>query len=191
MSLITNIRNFFKRIFNKDVEALPKPTEELHENKDKIVKYIEDIESNNKIIKSLTNYSISLIDIKNDLNDNLNKIYKLSNENKELKEELNNKDELLDVAEKKINKLQLDIFSLEDKLRQWRIRFKKLVDYLRNKVCGLFDSKNQDIYKEIVDDLHDNDFLTNDDYNKIHMKTIIKEVKIDKEQKKKDDDFEL
>ena len=162
-----------------------------NENKDKIVKYIEDIESNNKIIKSLTNYSISLIDIKNDLNDNLNKIYKLSNENKELKEELNNKDELLDVAEKKINKLQLDIFSLEDKLKQWRIRFKKLVDYLRNKVCGLFDSKNQDIYKEIVDDLHDNDFLTNDDYNKIHMKTIIKEVKIDKEQKKKDDDFEL
>ena len=30
------------------------------------------------------------MDIKNDLNDNLNKIYKLSNENKELKEELNN-----------------------------------------------------------------------------------------------------
>lgn len=48
------------------------------------------------------------MDIKNDLNDNLNKIYKLSNENKELKEELNNKDELLDVAEKKINKLQLE-----------------------------------------------------------------------------------
>lgn len=39
--------------------------------------------------------------------------------------------------------------------------------------------------------MHNNDFLTNDDYNKIHMKTIIKEVKIDKEQKKKDDDFEL
>ena len=50
------------------------------------------------------------MDIKNDLNDNLNKIYKLSNENKELKEELNNKDELLGVAEKKINKLQLDVF---------------------------------------------------------------------------------
>ena len=41
------------------------------------------------------------MDIKNDLNDNLNKIYKLSNENKELKEELNNKDELLDVAKKR------------------------------------------------------------------------------------------
>lgn len=139
-----------------------------NENKDKIIKYIEDIESNNKTIKSLTNYSVSLIDIKNDLNDNLNKIYKLSNENKELKEELNNKDELLDLAEKKINKLELEIFSLEDKLRQWRLRFKKLVDYLRNNVCGLFGNKNQNIYKEIVEDSHDNAFLTNDDYNKIH-----------------------
>ena len=67
------------------------------------------------------------MDIKNDLNDNLNKIYKLSNENKELKEELNNKDELLDVAEKKINKLQLEIFSLEDKLRQWRLKSQLII----------------------------------------------------------------
>ena len=162
-----------------------------NENKDKIVKYIEDIESNNKTIKSLTNYSVSLIDIKNDLNYNLNKIYKLSNKNKDLKEELNNKDELLDVAEKKINKLQLEIFSLEDKLRQWRLRFKKLVDYLRNKVCGLFGNKNQDIYKEIVDDLHDNDILTNEDYNKIHMKLVVQEKVSAKKERKKDDDFEL
>ncbi len=95
------------------------------------------------------------------------------------------------MAEKKINKLQLEIFSLEDKLGQWRLRFKKLVDYLRNKVCGLFDSKNQDVYKEIVEDMHDNDFLTNDDYNKIHMKPIVQEKTSTKKERKKDDDFEL
>lgn len=162
-----------------------------NENKDKIVKYIEDIESNNKIIKSLTNYSVSLMDIKNDLNDNLNKIYKLSNENKVLKEELNNKDELLDGAEKKINKLELDIFSLEDKLNQWREKFKKLVDYFRNKVSGLFGNKKQDIYKEIVDDLHDNAFLTNDDYNKIYMKPVVQEKSSPKKERNKDDDFVL
>lgn len=50
MSLITNIRNFFKRIFNKDVEALPKPTEELHENKDKIVRTSENNEISEKNI---------------------------------------------------------------------------------------------------------------------------------------------
>ena len=132
-------------------------------------------------------YSVSLIDIKNDLNDNLNKIYKL----KELKEELNNKDELLECAEKKIDKLELEIFSLEDKLRQWRLKFKKLVDYLRNKVCGLFGNKNQDIYKEIVEDLHGNDFLTNDDYNKIHMKTVVEEKASAKKERRKEDSLEL
>ena len=95
------------------------------------------------------------------------------------------------MAEKKINKLQLEIFSLEDKLRQWRLRFKKLVDYLRNKVCGLFGNKNQDIYKEIVDDLHDIDILTNEDYNKIHMKLVVQEKVSAKKERKKDDDFEL
>ena len=98
---------------------------------------------------------------------------------------------MLENVRTKIKELEKKNFLLEDKLRQWRLKFKKLVDYLRNKVCGLFDNKNQDIYKEIVKDLHDNDILTNEDYNKIHMKTIIKKVKIDKEQKKKDDDFEL
>lgn len=44
MSLITNIRNFFKRIFNKDVEALPKPTEELYN--DNIVQTEENSENN-------------------------------------------------------------------------------------------------------------------------------------------------
>ena len=77
---------------------------------------------------------------------------------------------------------------LEDKLGQWKERFDKLVNYLRNKVLGLFGNKDKDIYKEIVDDLHDNGFFTNDDYNKIHMKPIIKKVEI-KEEKERDDDF--
>ena len=127
------------------------------------------------------------MDIKNDLNDNLNKIYKLSNENKELKEELNNKDELLDVAEKKINKLRLDVFSLEDKLNQWREKFKKLVDYFRNKVSGLFGNKKKNIYKKIIDDLYSNDFLSDNDYNKIHMKPVVQEKVGTKKERKKDD----
>lgn len=71
------------------------------------------------------------------------------------------------------------------------MEIKKLVDYLRNKVCGLFGNKNQDIYKEIVDDLHDNVFFTNDDYNKIHMKTIVQEKVGTKKERKKEDSLEL
>ena len=49
------------------------------------------------------------------------------------------------------------------------------MNYFRNKVCGLFGNKNQDVYKEIVDDLYNNDFFDDKDYNKINMKTFVQE----------------
>jgi len=161
-----------------------------NDNKDKILNYINNIESNNKDIKSLTTYSVSLNDIKKDLDDNFKTIYELKEENKELGKELDNKNTLLNNSTEKIKKLEKDIFSLEDKLRQWREKFSKLVNYFRNKVCGLFGNKNQDVYKEIVDDLYNNNFLDDKDYNKIHMKPIIKKVEI-KEEKDQEDDLDI
>lgn len=43
----------------------------------------------------------------------------------------------------------------------------------------------------MVEDLHDNDFLTNDDYNKIHMKPVVQEKVSTKKERRKDDNFEL
>ena len=39
--------------------------------------------------------------------------------------------------------------------------------------------------------MHDNDFLTNDDYNKIHMKPVAQEKVSTKKERNKDDDFVL
>ena len=50
MSLITNIRIFFKRIFNQNVEALPESTEELHEVEDTIEQNSENDEISEKNI---------------------------------------------------------------------------------------------------------------------------------------------
>lgn len=66
-------------------------------------------------------------------------------------------------------------FVLEDKSRQWKERFDKLVNYLRNKVTGLFGNK---------------DFLSTNDYNNKHMKPVIKKVEI-KEEKEQNDDFDI
>ncbi|MDD6224103.1 MAG: plasmid recombination protein, partial [bacterium] len=162
-----------------------------NDNKEKILNYINNIESNNKEVKSLTTYSVSLSDIKKDLNDNFNTIYELRKENKELSKELDDKNTLLNNSNEKIKKLEKDIFSLEDKLSQWREKFSKLVNYFRNKVCGLFSNKNQDVYKEIVDDLYNNDILDDKDYNKINMKTIVQEKVSTKKERRKDDEFEL
>ena len=66
-----------------------------------------------------------------------------------------------------------------------------MVDYFRNKVSGLFGNKKQDIYKKIIDDLYSNDFLSDKDYNKIHMKPIVQEKASTKKERRKDDNFEL
>ena len=161
-----------------------------NENKDKIIKYIEDIESNNKDVKSLTTYQVSLKDIKNDLINNHKRINKLEDKNKELQEELDEKDTLLENARTKIKELEKKNFVLEDKLRQWKERFDKLVDYFRNRVCGLFGNKNQEVYKEIVDDLYNNEFFDDKDYNKINMKTVVQE-KVSTKKERRKDDFEL
>ena len=161
-----------------------------NENKDKIIKYIEDIESNNKDVKSLTTYEVSLKDIKNDLINNHKRINKLEDKNEELQEELDEKDELLENARTKIKELEKKNFVLEDKLRQWKERFDKLVNYLRNKVSSLFGNKDKNIYNNIVEDLRNKDFLSTNDYNKIHMKPVIKKVEIEDE-KKQDDDFDI
>lgn len=75
-------------------------------------------------------------------------------------------------------------------MRQWKERFDKLVNYLRNKVLGLFGNKDKDIYNDIVDDLRNKDFLSTNDYNRIHMKPIVKKIEIEDE-KEQDDDFDI
>lgn len=67
---------------------------------EKDIFYINNTESNNKDVKSLTTYSASLNDIKKDLNDNFNTIYELKDENKEL----DNKNILLNNANEKVKK---------------------------------------------------------------------------------------
>ena len=50
------------------------------------------------------------------------------------------------------------------------------------------DYKN--IYNDIVEDLRNKDFLSTNDYNKIHMKPIMKKIEIEDE-KEQDDDFDI
>ena len=72
------------------------------DNKEKILNYINNIESNNKDIKSLTTYSVSLNDIKKDLDDNFKIICELKEENKELSNELDKKSILLNNSNERI-----------------------------------------------------------------------------------------
>lgn len=62
--------------------------------------------------------------------------------------------------------------------------------YIQRKVSGLFVNKDKEIYNDIVDDLRNKDFLSTNDYNKIHIKPVMKKVEI-KEEKDQDDNFDI
>ena len=48
---------------------------------------------------------------------------------------MDNKNILLNNANEKIKKLEKDIFSLEDKLRQWKEKFNKLEEDIKADIC--------------------------------------------------------
>lgn len=81
------------KLYNENIKKTIQEDKEINQEK---------IELNNKDVKSLTTYEVSLKDIKTDLINNHKKINKLEDKNEELQEELDEKDELLENARTKI-----------------------------------------------------------------------------------------
>ena len=134
-----------------------------NENKDKIIKYIEDIESNNKTIKSLTNYSLAVDKIKEDFEENhnsiedLRKIVKAQNEEiKDLRNDLDNKDNEISFLKSKIE-------DLKDTIDYWKDKFQRVVKFIHDKIHGIFGDKD-DKYKEIADNLFINGIMDEKEY---------------------------
>ena len=75
------------------------------DKKDKLLEYIKDIDKNNKNFKSISNYNLSLENIKKDLDDNHKTIRNLADENEDLKIKLEEKESLLLVAKNTIKDL--------------------------------------------------------------------------------------
>ena len=131
-----------------------------------------------------------------DLDDNYKTIRTLTNDNEDLKIKLEEKESLSAVAKNTIKELNKKIIELESKVESWKQRFNKIVDFISERVKGFFGNivkgffgnilKNK--YKDVEDDLRENNIITENEYNKIYDLHIRKESK---ENHKKDDDFEL
>ena len=158
------------------------------DKKDKLLEYIKDIQMNNKTFKSLSNYNLSLENIKKDLDDNYKTIRTLTNDNEDLKIKLEEKESLLAVAKNTIKELNKKIIELESKVESWKQRFNKIVDFISERVKGFFGNILKNKYKDVADDLRENNIITEKEYKKIYDLPIRKEYK---EDKKINDDFEL
>ena len=158
------------------------------DKKDKLLGYIKYIDKNNKNFKSISNYNLSLENIKKDLDDNYKTIRKLTNDNEDLKIKLEEKESLLIVAKNTIDNLNKKVIELESKVESWKQRFNKIVDFISERVKGFFGNILKNKYKDVADDLRENNIITEKEYKKIYDLPIRKEYK---EDKKINDDFEL
>ena len=158
------------------------------DKKDKLLEYIKDIQMNNKTFKSLSNYNLSLENIKKDLDDNYKTIRTLTNDNEDLKIKLEEKESLLIVAKNTIKDLNKKVIELESKIESWKQRVNKIVDFISERVKGFFGNILKNKYKDVADDLRENNIITEKEYKKIYDLPIRKEYK---EDKKINDDFEL
>ena len=157
------------------------------DKKDKLLEYIKDIDKNNKSFKSISNYNLSLENIKKDLDDNHKTISNLTNDNEDLKVKLEEKERLLIVSKNTINTLNKKIMELESKVESWKQRVNEIVDFISERVKGLFGNILKNKYKDVADDLRENNIITEKEYKKINDIPIKKDYKVDK----KKDDFEL
>lgn len=64
----------------------------------------------------------------------------------------------------------------------------EIVDFISERVKGFFGNILKSKYKDVADDLRENNIITEKEYKKIYDLPIRKEYK---ESKKKEDDFEL
>ena len=158
------------------------------DKKDKLLEYIKDIDKNNKNFKSISNYNLSLENIKKDLDDNYKTIRNLTNDNEDLKVKLEEKESLLIVAKNTIKELNKKVIELESKVESWKQRVNEIVDFISERVKGLFGNILKSKYKDVADDLRENNIITENEYKKINNIPIKKEYK---ENKKRNNDLEL
>ena len=125
---------------------------------------------------------------KKDLDDNYKIIRNLVNDNEDLKIKLEGKESLLIVAKNTIKDLNKKVIVLEAKVESWKRRVNEIVDFISERVKGFFGNILKSKYKDVAEDLRENNIITEKEYKKIYDLRIRKEYK---EDKKINDDFEL
>ena len=136
-----------------------------NENKDKVIDYIEEVNERTNNFKEITNYSLSVDKIREDLVDNHSHIDELSKQVKRQRKEIEDLKLEIDNKDNEISFLKSKIEDLKEKLDYWKNKFDKIVNYFYDKIHNIFDKNNT--YKEVANDLFMNDIIDNHEYNKI------------------------
>lgn len=150
--------------------------------------YNEKIKLKDSYNKQLSKNNLIISSDKKDLDDNYKTIRNLVNDNEDLKIKLEGKESLLIVAKNTIKDLNKKVIVLEAKVESWKRRVNEFVDFISERVKGFFGNILKSKYKDVANDLRENNIITEKEYKKIYDLPIIKDYK---EDKKQNNDLEL
>ena len=71
------------------------------------------------------------------------------------------------ITKNTIYNLNKKVIVLKSKVESWKQRVNESVDFISERVKGFFENILKNKYKEVADDLRENNIITEKEYNKI------------------------
>lgn len=146
---------------NKDNLILSK------EDKEKLIKYIDEVNKTNNDFKSIQKLSITLNDVDTELKENKKNIAKLEKENYKLKQTIEDLNYQINEDMEQISKLKFTINNLKQTISYWKDKFDKLISFLHSKIHNWYDK--DDKYLNVINDMYKDEVLDDEDIEDINL----------------------
>ena len=135
------------------------------EDKEKLIKYIDEVDKTNNDFKSIQKLSITLNDVDTELKENKKNIAKLEKENYKLKQTIEDLNYQINEDKEEISKLKSTINNLKQTISYWKDKFDKLISFLHSKIHNWYDK--DDKYLNVINDMYKDEVLDDEDIEDI------------------------
>lgn len=158
------------------------------EDKDKIDKFIEQVNSTNNEYKKMQELSITLNNVDTELQENREKIKILTENNNALSLKVKTLTKNIEKKDNEIDELKEENLSLKNTLDYFKNLFSKLVKFIKNKMFG--KEKEREDYWKVSKDMYEHGIFSDDTIESIKDDYVWNKEN-DKHKDKGRDDFEL
>ena len=170
LELDNKSNNIKEQINNLKISKLNKDNLILSkEDKEKLIKYIDEVDKTNNDFKLIQKLSITLNDVDTELKENKKNIAKLEKENYKLKQTIEDLNYQINEDKEEISKLKFTINNLKQTISYWKDKFDKLISFLHSKIHNWYDK--DDKYLDVVNDMYKDDVLDDEDIEDIELST--------------------
>ena len=132
------------------------------EDKDKIEKYINQVDKTNDEYKNIQTLSITLNNVDTQIQENQKEIQTLTENNEALQLRVDTLTRNNKVKDKQIKDLKEEILSLRQSLSFWKDKFLKIISFIKDKLFG--KEKEREKYMDVAEDLYSKKIIEEDTF---------------------------